>query len=629
MADSEKVILDQATQDLASDDSVVRHDAVIRLGECSSKKAIELLVGLLMDNSPTIKDEAVNSLISIGGEDVAEFVIPLFYDKEVYVSNISVEVLGRLGEVALPRLCGVLSETDDDVLKYAIDVIGVIGSTEPVASLVPLLKHENPNIRSATAVTLGKLKATEAIDNLVLLLSDDDEWVRFSTLEAIGAIGGTDVAEKLLSIFKAVDISRIAALDALSQLAEPTDTGKVMQVVSAPGVASVLSIETVVRFIEKFEGHLSDQDNAVFLHILLPRLADGTVDEINDIFRGLASLKDKTALDALLIFAGTQSYDEVTRAFLKDAIVALAGIDKITVAMNEYPLQSLTIVEALAELKDPATVESLLTLLNNKPDKKVKSAVIEALGNIGTPNTFDILVDALGDGESKVRKKAAAALGSLGDKRAVAPLLEFLLRAVYDDVKEVIGKSLSELGGEEVEASYVSLLDNEDMTIRVVGIEGLGSLHTDGAKKSLIETLGSSDHKIRSECVRALGTYEGGDISTILTAALSDKEKDVRMGAIEALGARGEEALLLCALNDEDMWIRFKVANIFVEKKVPQSEDKLVELLGTDEIPVQVACARALGALASSSAVATLRGLIEHEDANLKNAAIDALALCE
>lgn len=629
MTDSEEAVLKEAIEDLSSDDNIVRHDAVIRLGECGSDKAVELLVGLLMDDSPTIKDEAVNSLISIGGELVTKTVIPLFYNKEVYVSNIAVEVLGRLGEVALPGVCAKLDEKDDDVLKFVIDVIGLIGSTEPVSQLLPLLKHDNPNIRSAVAVTLGKLKASDAIDNLVVLLNDEDEWVRFSTLEAIGMIGGANVADKLLDIFKAVDISRIAALDALSMLAEPEDTIKVMQVVSAPGVANVLGIETVVRFIEKFEGHLSDSDSAVFLHILLPRLSDGTVDEINDIFRGLGSLKDKSALDALLIFAGTESYDEMTRSYLKDAIIALADINKITVAMSEYAKQALTFVEALAELKDPSTVESLIVLLETNPDKKVKKIVIDALGNIGTSNTYDTLVDSLGDDESNVRKSAAIALGKLGDTRAVAPLLEFLLRAEYDDVKEVIGESLTILGGPEVESAYVSLLDNEDMTIRVVGLEGLGNLKTDGAKKCLIETLGDDDAKIRSECIRALGGFEGDDISTILTGALSDKEKDVRMGAIEVLGNRGEEKLLLGALDDEDMWVRFKVANIFAEKQVPESEDKLVELLKNDEIPVQVACARALGALASGKAVETLKGLIDHKDNNLKNAAIEALTLCE
>ncbi|MBE9532399.1 MAG: HEAT repeat domain-containing protein, partial [Proteobacteria bacterium] len=624
----EQDALSQILIDIDSEYETVRHDAVIRLGDLGAK-GVETLVVLLKDDSPAIKDEAVNSLISIGGEDVANAVVPLFYDDEVYVSNIAVEILGRLGDVALPAVCALMNEEDDDVLKFAIDVIGVIGNTEPVSLLLPHLKHKNPNIKSAVAVTLGKLKAVNAVDDLVLLLSAEDEWVRFSALEAIGVIGGENVADKLLDMFKAVDISRIAALDALSMLAEPKDIGKVMQVVSAPGVADVLSVETVVRFIEKFQGNISDSDSAVFLHILLPRLSDSTTDEINDIFRGLAILKDKSALDALLIYAGTMSYDEMTRMYLKDAIVALADINKITVSMSQYSNQALTLVEALAELKDPATVESLVNLLETNPDKKVKRVVIEALGNIGTENTFDTLVDALSDDESKVRRNAAEALGKLGEKRAVAPLLEFLLRAEFDDVKEVIGESLSAIGGSEVEAAYVSLLDNEDMTIRVVGIEGLGGLKTDGAKQCLMKALGSDDPKIRVECIKALGLCDGDDISTILEGALKDKDKQVRMVAIEALGVRGEVKLTVNALDDEDMWVRFKVANILAENKIPESEDKLVELLKNDEIPVQVACARALGALGSKKAVETLKGLTDHSDANLKNAAKEALALCE
>lgn len=629
MTDSEQDPLDQALKDLESEYEVVRHDAVIRLGEIGTCKAIECLVKLLRDESPTIKDETVNALISIGGTEVAELVAPLFYDDEVYVSNIAVEILGRLGEVALPTVSALMNEEDDDVLKFAIDVIGLVGSIEPVPLLIAHLKHKNPNIRSAAAVTLGKLKAMRAIDDLLVLLNDEDEWVRFSTLEAIGAIGGVDVADKLLDVFKAVDISRIAALDALSMLTEPEDSNKVMQVVSAPGVANVLSVETIVRFIEKFKGHLNDADKVVFLHILLPRLTEGTIDEQNDTLRGLSALKDKAALDAVLLYAGTMDYDEVTRGFLKDAIVSLSDIDKITVAMNQYPTHSLALVEALSDIADPASVESLLSLMERGPDKKVKRAAIEALGNIGTPNTFDTLVEALSDDEGNVRKKAVAALGKLGDKRAVAPLIDLLLRAEYDDVKEAVGRSLSLFEGDEVEQSYVSLLDNEDISIRVVGIEGLGVHKSEGARKRLLETLGDDDPKIRCECIRALGGFEETDISTVLSGALKDKDKQVRMAAVEAFGLRGEEKLIVSALDDEDMWVRFKVANILVDKSVPESEDKLLELLKNDEIPVQVASAKALGALSSKKAIETLKGLTDHEDSNLKNAAIAALAMCE
>jgi HEAT repeat protein len=442
-------------------------------------------------------------------------------------------------------------------------------------------------------------------------------------------IGGEDVADKLLDGFEAVDVSRIAALDALSQLAVPEDAIKVMQVISAPGVANVLSIETLVRFIEKFKGHLTDEDNAVFLHILLPRLTEGTVEEQNDTLRGLAALKDRAALDAILLYAGTMDYDEMTRSYLKDAIVGLADINKITVAMSEYSGHSLVLVEALAEIADPSTVESLLAHMETGPDKKVKRTIIEALGNIGTPNTFDTLVEALSDDEGHVRKMAVVALGKLGDKRAVGPLVELILRAEYDDVKDAIGKALSLFEGSEVEEAYVSLISNDDIATRVVGIEGLGSLKSASAKGKLLEILGDDDPKIRSECIRALGALDADDISTVLSGALKDKDKQVRTAAIEALGSRGEEKLIVGALDDEDMWVRFKVANILADKNVPESEDKLVELLENDEIPVRVASARALGALKSKKAVATLKKLSSHDDSNLRNAAEEALGLCE
>ncbi|RMF83541.1 MAG: NACHT domain-containing protein, partial [Nitrospirae bacterium] len=81
--------------------------------------------------------------------------------------------------------------------------------------------------------------------------------------------------------------------------------------------------------------------------------------------------------------------------------------------------------EALGKLGDPRAVEPLLQALGDE-SRGVRRAAAEALGKLGDPRAVEPLLQALGDRYSDVRLAAAEALGKLGDPRAVEPLLQAL-----------------------------------------------------------------------------------------------------------------------------------------------------------------------------------------------------------
>ena len=591
---------------------------------------MEILVGLLKDPSPLIKDEAVNSLARIGNEEVVKAVVPLLYSHEVYIRNISLEILSRLGEVCLPELSARLGEPDEDVLKFIIDIIGLIGNHEPVPRVIPLLKHKNPNIRAAVAVAFGKMYASEAIEPLLEALNDDDEWVKFSVLEALGTIGGAQVTEKLLDVFRAIDVSRIAAIDALSQLAEPKDCEKVMHVIASPGVSHVLSVETVVRFIERFQGHMTEDDKNVFLDILAPRLREADFFEQHDIIKGLGCLEDKSALDTLLLFAVTKAYEDDTRMYLKDAIISCARTDKIIEAIKEYPDKMLVFAEALAEIKDPESVSDMCEIFAAGPNRMVKRCLIEAIGEIGDRASFDTMVGAMLDDDGTTRKIAASGLAKMGDERAVKPILDALAGEPYNDVREAMGDAIASFSGDEVEAALITLLDNEKAELRLIGASGLAGCKSDGARAALGKAFGDDDTKVRSAAVRSLATYSGDDVATTIAGALSDSEKEVRLAALDVLSTHPLGLkYVIKALSDSDMWVRFKAVNLLADKGANEAEGKLIELLRDDEVPVKISAARALGKLKSKNAVDTLKTFTDHEDSNLAEAATSALEECE
>ena len=82
---------------------------------------------------------------------------------------------------------------------------------------------------------------------------------------------------------------------------------------------------------------------------------------------------------------------------------------------------------ALGELGDPRAVELLIEALKDK-DLRVRFEAALALGVSEDPRAVEPVIEALRDGDLDVRFEAALALGVSEDPRAVGPLIEAALK---------------------------------------------------------------------------------------------------------------------------------------------------------------------------------------------------------
>src|SRR5690242_10555605 len=78
---------------------------------------------------------------------------------------------------------------------------------------------------------------------------------------------------------------------------------------------------------------------------------------------------------------------------------------------------------ALERIGDRASVPALLTALNHEADDDAADAMIHALGASRDPRAADGLIVALAGRVPRLRESAAQMLGTLGDERAVDPLI--------------------------------------------------------------------------------------------------------------------------------------------------------------------------------------------------------------
>jgi HEAT repeat protein len=103
-------------------------------------------------------------------------------------------------------------------------------------------------------------------------------------------------------------------------------------------------------------------------------------------------------------------------------------------------------VEKMREKKD---VKGLIKALGDEKDSEVRGNAAQALGTIGDARAVEPLIRALGDSDWRVLWNAARALGKIGDPQAVEPLILLLRDPLIegrDPVRKAIRRALEKLG---------------------------------------------------------------------------------------------------------------------------------------------------------------------------------------
>ncbi len=100
--------------------------------------------------------------------------------------------------------------------------------------------------------------------------------------------------------------------------------------------------------------------------------------------------------------------------------------------------------EALGEIGDKAAVQPLIDALSDT-STDVQYVAAKSLGMLADARAVDPLIGKLKSEEKWVRRGAAHALGLIGDKRAVDPLIS-LLSDPHHDVRAEAAWSLGQLG---------------------------------------------------------------------------------------------------------------------------------------------------------------------------------------
>lgn len=209
--------LETLINSLSCRDESERRMAAEKLGR-SDGRAVPSLIRALEDESRGVQDAAMRSLISIGGEAAVSGVIPLLRQGP-YLRNTARLIIREIGNPAAPLLRPLLSDKDDDVRTFCLDLISDIRTYGYPDDIIRLLRQDpNPNVRAAAARCLGRLCPAGALPALIAALKDE-EWVVFEAIAALAEIkDGSSVVHIGEALNHGSAAVRFAAAEALGSM---------------------------------------------------------------------------------------------------------------------------------------------------------------------------------------------------------------------------------------------------------------------------------------------------------------------------------------------------------------------------------------------------------------------------
>jgi HEAT repeat protein len=323
-----------------------------------------------------------------------------------------------------------------------------------IDATLPLLAAQDAKVRQSAATLLGYLRTPRATQPLLARLGTADSNEALTIGAALAMIADPHAIDPLLQLLsQGKPVLRAGVIYALTPLHSPQVADALARVLQNPDqqlrmlAARALAVQHDTRAVAP----LLEQSDApeVSLYNLLPlvSMADARVAEA--LLRLLADRKNQQF--GFLLWMSPDA--RVTTALLGHlqsldtlGASALMGIpDLLHMADQPTPEIQLCFGEfadtARAKLHDPQVLAALLTMLRQyqryMPDRVAfarsehgyyspAQSALSLLGTSGDTTATPALIDCLERGNSDFRQAAAAALGQLKDRRAIAPLIRAL-----------------------------------------------------------------------------------------------------------------------------------------------------------------------------------------------------------
>lgn len=467
----------------------IREKAAEALGKLRDHRAVQALIEVLKDEDADIMLGAVLPALVRSGERAGMDAVRAYLkDPAPYVRRKAVTALSHAGtqeaREAVELLREALIDEDGMVRTNAVEALANIGSEKDIISLVLLLKDGDEDVRAIAAVAVVKMGREKTLKHILPLLKDDSAYVRRKAVELVSAIGDADSVVPLIEALgdsseavrceALLAIGRIGdkrAVPALAAVLKNRNRGKTLR---ESAVFSLANLKAPESF-HPIAAIIKDKEEDAELRQMAMGLA-GVFDE-RLVGESLSGLKDeqeefikKGFARLLRRYSGNES-EALLQELLADKseIVSIEAASSLAYRGNDSGMNLMSgaltggkapyaadICDAIKNIKTKAALDLLLECLKSG-DAALRMSSIRSLGARGGEEAVPAIIGLLDDEEKDVGREAAAALGALGDRRALGPLAEALFDTErFGDLRMDIVTSMA---GIDSDASVGLLVD--------------------------------------------------------------------------------------------------------------------------------------------------------------------------
>ena len=473
------VVEDNLIEVLSDSNDLVRWQAVVALGLCGSQRAVPALSLRLNDSSARVRRSTIAVLTQLGGATAVSQLVAALDDVDWQTRGAAAQALAKLVEeskadrTATTEAIVARLKPDDFSLVFALRALGLANDERALSGLVRALTSNDRGLAAYAMKAILDLRITSVLPLLAASSHHTNPIVRQRVIEVFGKIGGTnEVAAVIIALSDPVDHVQLAAVIALRQLHQ----------YAAPERLTGMLVHTDAHVRAAAARYFGDLGDRHFANHLAMLLLDENRFVRSAAIEALGKMGDRSAILPLLEVLARQTPGG-------EAISPrqVAGRGVVVGASRSLP----PLLSGLELLAQKAEAIKILG------DWRANEAVVPIIENGLQPQDAQLLA------------VSAFALGQIGDRRALGPLIalvqDFYAAAPFDsdspDQITIKDKVTSKMLHQEYE-----LQCNARRTI----VWALGRLGDSAALPTLRQALNDRNSTVREAAIEALARFSAG-----------------------------------------------------------------------------------------------------------------------
>lgn len=492
----------------------VRQQAAVSLGNLAYPESVGDLVKAMQDEE-WVQFSAVEALAKIKDQTAVAAMVDLLPKSDMLISSAIIDALGNMGDVkTIPLLFRTL-ENVNNALRHKI-----------VKAIVQIL--------SGTSLSLLSEKAQTRLHEYLLdALTDSDEEIQLAALQGLSVIGRAEASKNLLQFAIGLDPERapelyeatIRALAAIGYndiLCDALNSNDENYIMVAMEACQLLEDRRPIEELKKIFWHISlDLQRAAVAEVAQL----GSCDDMAFFLSVMDGCEDAEILKSALIFFGNQDdcqdVDDVVFAQLS----------------HKYQDVKEMALEACINLHSPKLNDNFKTMMHSE-DQIERMMAVYALGRYSVPQNLEEISSALADPDPAVRRVAVEAFLNLGGaaERYLPRLLPRLVDD-DKDVRIAIVDLLGQIGTPTVVPHLLSALNDNDEWVKIRAVEALGENRIAESVPVLAQLLEQARPMIAFKIIESLGKIGGNVAFNVLLGIMAHEDPEIQHAAAEAVAA--------------------------------------------------------------------------------------------